>query len=207
MTAGAVLRAVRHHGNVSAAGALAWFTTGQRGAANGGPIGYLLAPGRAEWFRCEDAGPFGPNGPRDLGGAFEVFAIGGDSQLRWVHERSGAGWAVVLAEDPAALPPGDPLPPGVQDGRMPRERRRLGSVSARMLAGRVTAARGGWATLATARYSPCDVPVDAQVGHQVWAELAEYTVADEHGNLSVADTLLLGLVARGPEPAGKEHPA
>lgn len=204
MTGGAVLHAVRHPGHVTAAGALAWFATGRDTTPNGELIGYLLAPDRAEWFRCADGVPHGPGAPRDLNDAFEVFATTGYRQLRWVHQRSGAGAAISLAEDAAMLPPGDPAEERTPGGTAPGELRHLGGAAARMLAGRVTVAGDGWATLVTARYSPCQVPVAAHTGQEVWAELAEYAVTDDHGNVSVADTLLLRLAAR--DVPAKERP-
>jgi hypothetical protein len=41
--------------------------------------------------------------------------------------------------------------------------------------------------------------VAADRDQEVWASLAEYVIRDEHGNVSVADTLLLSLAARGKE--------
>ena len=192
------LRAVRHPGAVTAAGALAWFTSGPRPAPGGPVIGYLLAPARAEWFRCDSTAsggsvPYGPDDPRDLGDAFEVFATDGTKQLRWLHVDSGTGTAVTLAEDTAWLPPGQAL-------AADPERRRMEGTAARLLAGRVVTAKDAWVTLATARYAPCDVPVTAAIGQEVWASQAEYAVSDEHGNLSVVDTLLLALEARTPAP-------
>jgi len=202
MTLAAPLHAVRSLSQVTAPGALDWFSECEFVTADPGPgggvIGYLLAADRADWFRCAGPVPHGPTGPRELAGAFEVFATAGSVQLRWVHEADGLGWAVSLSEDPAVLPAGQPLAGG------PERRRRPGTVS-RLLAGRVVTAGDGWATLATARYAPCDVPVNAARDQEVWAELAEYAVSDEHGNLSVTDTLLLSLTARSPEPSGKER--
>lgn len=192
MTADTVLHAVRHPGPVTADGALAWF------AADA--IGYLLAPDRAEWFRCADGAAHGPGGPRDLGGGYELFATTGTRQLRWFHQAGGAGLAVCLGEDPAALPAGEAA--GAAD---PAERHRLDRTTERILAGRVIDARDGWATLATARYPSCDVPVVARRDQEVWASLAEYAVRDGHGNLSVTDTLLLSLAARDPAPGRKEN--
>jgi hypothetical protein len=182
----ALLHAVHHPSEVTASEALAWFTGHSTGQA---VIGYLFAPDRAEWFRCDGAVPHGPRDARDLTAVFEFFATDGKHQLRWMHSRSGTGRAVSLAEDPGLLPVGtevhaDPAPT------------RLEGVAARLFAGLVTQSRDGWATLASARYAPSDVPVTASPGQEVWAGLAEYTVSDEHGNLSVADTLLLGLHPR-----------
>jgi hypothetical protein len=198
------LHAVRHPGAVTAAGALAWFASGQHAAPVTPVIGYLLAATRAEWFRCDgattgDVAARGPDGPRDLGDAFEVFATDGTRQLRWRHVDSGTGTAVSLAEDTGQLPAGQAL-------ASDPERRRLEGTATRLLAGQVVAAMDGWATLATARYAPCDVPVTAPIGQEVWASLAEYVVTDEHGNVSVVDTLLLALEARTPAPA-KERQA
>jgi hypothetical protein len=37
--------------------------------------------------------------------------------------------------------------------------------------------------------------VTAEAGQEVWADLAEYVVGDERGNVSAADTVLVGLRA------------
>jgi hypothetical protein len=191
-----MLHAVRHPGPVTASAALAWFAAGQAG-----PVGYLLAPGRAEWFRCAGQAAHGPDGPRDLGDAYELFATAGTRQLRWLHQGGGNGQAVCLGEDPSTLAAGQPA--RAADSA---ERRRFGPTAERVLAGRVIGVRDGWATLATARYPSCDVPVAASVGQEVWAVLAEYAVQDAHGNISVTDTLLLSLAGRDPAPdKDKEH--
>jgi len=194
------LHAVRHPGEVSAAQALAWFTGP---AAEREVIGYVLAPDRAEWFRCDGSVPHGPTGARDLTGAFELFATGWVRQLRWFHTEDGHGQAVSLAEDLRLLPFGEQLPARP-------ERVRLPGVIRRLLAGEVAESGDAWARLASTRYASCDVPVAAKTGQQVWAELAEYSVADQHGNQSVIDTLMLGLrvrnaVASGAAPGQAEH--
>jgi hypothetical protein len=201
MSEAALLHAVRTPGLVAASAALAWFAGDQLGPADGADvIGYLLAPGRAEWFRCTASVAHGPDGPRDLGDAYELFATSGTRQLRWFHQTGGDGQAICLGEDAAVLPPGEPVsapdaPP----------RRRLEDAAERILAGRVIRAQAGWATLATARYAPCEVPVAASLTQEVWALLAEYAVRDGHGNVSVTDTLLLSLAGRDPALAGKER--
>jgi hypothetical protein len=222
----AVLNAVRHPGAVRAADALAWFAGGPRSSATGTEtvIGYLLAPDRAEWFRCVVDEPgrteaHGPDGGCDLDGAFELFATDGARQLRWLHDADGAGTAVSLAEDAADLPDGEEIAVATQRRRLVDTGTGTGTAggtgatgtpatAARLLAGRVVAASNGWATLVTARYSPCEVPVAAAAGDEVWARLAEYAVRDGHGNLTVVDTLLLGLEARpATPPPGKERTA
>jgi hypothetical protein len=199
VTAPALLHSVHHPGQVTATDALAWFSASASGTS---AIGYSFGPDRAEWFRCAGPpAPYGPGGLRPLGEAFEVFATSGTCQLRWFHQTMGQGWAVCLGEDPAALPPGDAAP--VQEGSL--ERRRLPGTVRRLLAGRATAVGDGWARLVTARYPPCDVPVVAADGQDVWALLAEYAVTDEHGNVSVADTLLLSLTAQDHVPTARER--
>ncbi len=127
MTGTAQLHAVRYPDQVTAADALAWFAARPAAAAGSREvIGYLLAPDRAEWFRCEGAVPHGPDGARDLAGAFEVCATDGAVQLRWVHQTSGHGRAVSLAEDATALPPGQAIPASP-------ERRRLEGMPERVL--------------------------------------------------------------------------
>jgi hypothetical protein len=191
----AVLHAVRHPGLVTAAEALAWLAAG-----GGDVIGYLLAPDRAEWFRYAVGIAHGPGGPRDLGAAYELYATTGSRQLRWLHQAGGAGQAVCLSQDPAVLPAGEAA--GTHHSA---ERRRLDRTAERILAGRVVHSGDGWATLATARYPSCDVPVNAEPGQEVWAALAEYAVRDDHGNLTVTDTLLLSLAGRDPAEARKEN--
>ena len=201
MSATGILHAVRHSGPVGVSRALAWFAARQAASAeNEEIIGYLLAPSRAEWFRCAGTIAHGPDGPRDLSDAYELFATSGSRQLRWFHEADGQGQAVCLGEDSATLPAGEPA-----GGAGSPQRRRLGTTAERILAGRVIRTRDRWATLATARYAACHVPVAAGVGQEVWASLAEYAVRDGHGNVSVADTLLLTLAGRDPKPTGKER--
>jgi hypothetical protein len=196
-----VLHAVRHPGPVAASDALAWFAEHRAVPADDQDVfGYLLAPSRAEWFRCAGGVAHGPDGPRDLGDAYELSATAGIRRLRWFHQAGGYGQAVCLSEDTAAMPPGELA--GAADSP---ERRRLENTAERILAGRVIRTRDRWATLATARYPSCDVPVTASVGQEVWAFLAEYAVRDRHGNVSVTDTLLLSLAGRDAAPAGKER--
>jgi len=201
MSGAAVLHAVCHPGLVAAPVALAWFAGDQPGPpGDGDAIGYLLAPGRAEWFRSAAGVAHGPDGLRDLGDAYELFATSGTRHLRWFHRAGGYGQAICLGEDAVVLPSGQPV--GAADAP---PRFRLEDTAERVLAGRVIRAREGWATLATARYPACDVPVEASDEQEVWAFLAEYAVRDAHGNVSVADTLLLSLASRGPVPTGKER--
>jgi hypothetical protein len=183
------LYAVAHPGALTASGALAWFDPAGGGRA---VIGYLYAADRAEWFRCDGAVAAGPDGPRELRTAYELVATDGTRHLRWRHENAGTGPAVSLSEDRDRLPAGEPLP-------AEPERTRLDTAARRLLAGKVVRAGDGWATLGSARYARCQVPVTAGLGQEVWADLAEYTVSDEHGNLSVIDTLLLGLRPRAAE--------
>jgi hypothetical protein len=188
------LHAVRHPGELTAEAALAWFT----GTDGGGEaIGYLFAPGRAEWFRCEGAIARGPEGPRDLAAAYELVATDGKRHLRWTHRASGTGPAVGLSEITGLLPPGSELPDEPH-------RTRLAGTIRRKLAGTVRESRGGWSALMSARYAPCLVPVAAGQGEEIWADMAEYAVTDAHGNISVIDTLLTGL---RPQTAAKERPA
>lgn len=202
MSAPAVLHVTRHPGLATAADTLAWFAAHTaRVPAAGDVIGYLLAPGDAQWFRHTGGVARGPDGHRDLAGAFELFATCGATQLRWLHQDGGQGTGVCLSEDTGALPPGEPVTrPGGHAGRQ-----RLDGTAARVLAGEVTSSpAAGWARLVTARYAPCDVPVTARPRQQVWALLTEYTVQDTHGNLSVADTLLVSLIARDSPASASE---
>jgi len=188
------LHAVTHPESVTASAALAWFTSASRGRE---VIGYLFAPDRAEWFRCDAAAPSGPAGPRDLTTAFELVATDGERHLRWFHQAAGVGEAVSLSEIPDLLPPGTPITAGP-------DRTRLDGALSRLLAGRVADSASGWSTLGSARYARSQVPVAAQVNQEIWAEQAEYAISDDHGNLSVVDTLLLRLI---PRPAQEERQA
>ncbi len=188
------LHGVSHPSELTAGAALAWFT----GAGDGGEvIGYLFAPDRAEWFRCDGAVAQGPEGPRDLAAAYELVATDGKRHLRWTHRASGAGPAVSLSEPQELLPPGEQLP-----AEPPRTR--LAGTAARKLAGTVRESGDGWSTLGSARYAPCQVPVAAGKGKEIWADMAEYAVSDEHGNISVIDTLLIAL---RPRAAAKDRRA
>jgi hypothetical protein len=193
----AALHAVSHDGDLTAGAALAWFASPGAAASGSEVIGYLYAPDRAEWFRWDGTQPTGPDGPRDLTAAWELTATDGRRHLRWTHRQSGTGPAVSLSEDPHLLPAGDPVPAC-------QPRTRLDGTSVRMLAGQVMDSGDGWATLRSARYARAHVPATAENGQEIWAELAEYAVTDDHGNRSVVDTLLTGL--RPQQPAKERRP-
>ena len=109
MSGTGVLHAVRHPGPVAASDALAWFAEHPPVPADDQDvIGYLLAPSRAEWFRCAAGLAHGPDSLRDLRDAYELSATAGTRQLRWVHQADGYGQAVCLSEDTAVMPPGEP---------------------------------------------------------------------------------------------------
>lgn len=180
------LHGVHHPEQVTATEALTWLHGDDPSAST--TIGYLLAPDRAQWFTVDHATAQGPTSPRELTRVFELVTSDGRRQLRWLHQADGRGRAVAAAEDPTLLPIGVALPedPG---------RYRFDDRHTRRLAGTVTThPASGWATLTSARFAPAEVPVTAARGDYVMAEFAEYVVGDEHGNLSVVDTLLLGLV-------------
>ncbi|MDQ1295344.1 MAG: hypothetical protein QG608_3229 [Actinomycetota bacterium] len=205
------LRAVRSPREVSPLEALRWWTTdagtgidGHESVSNGPgsktagsqAIGFVLCPEAAFWWRWQDGCPRDRRGnalegPWDLMAAFELVAFDGVRELRWLHSQEGRGRAVVLAEDPQALPVGDQV---VFDTAP----RRVGDPYRRILAGSLSDVGRGWARLRAARYHDADLPVslpNAHAGDRPVAVLTgvEYAVEDEHGNLTVVDSRLTGL--------------
>jgi CRISPR-associated protein (TIGR03984 family) len=198
------LRAVRSPREVDPLEALRWWTTrtdpdGHESVSNGPgskTIGFVLCPEAAFWWRWQDGCPRDRRGnslegPWDLTAAFELVAFDGVRELRWLHSQEGRGRAVVLTEDPQALPVGDPV---VFDTGP----RRVGAPYRRILAGSLSDVGRGWARLRAARYRDADIPVSlptANAGDSPVAVLTgvEYAVEDEHGNLTVVDSRLTGL--------------
>ena len=203
----ASLQSVRSDQPLTLREAIAWAWPAP---TDGGVIGFAYALDSAPWWRLVDGVPFGPDGPCALDTAYELVAFDGDLELRWLQTGLGRGHAVVLAEQGLRPPAGIMLSNG-QDaegapvGAPPRA---LGA-RRHWLADHVAPLPGGWTRLQAARYRTVAVPIALPTDDVPWKDRAvalrsvEYTVEDQHGNLSVVETRLSGLefVLRTSEPS------
>lgn len=184
---GVALHAVRADEPLTAADAVAWFAPGTPSGQQ--VIGYVLSARAATWLRV------GPTGAIDtvhkgdvLAEAYEMVLFDGRRELRWLRTPDRRGPAVALGEDPATLPPGSDVTAA------PPPRR--GDIRVRLLAG--TPAEhpvAGWTTLGSDRYASTYLPLTFTGGEVLTVRSVEYLTEDEHGNIDVADTILLGLHA------------
>src|SRR5260370_50950 len=140
---------------------------------------------------------------RDLADGWLALGFGGTrgrgtvsvSEVRFTGNGLPSPWASLAGRTLADLID-DPPEPVTQAFASWQERTGLAGTAARTLAGTVRESGDGWSTLGSARYAPCQVPVAAGKGKEIWADMAEYAVSDEHGNISVIDTLLIALRPR-----------
>jgi CRISPR-associated protein (TIGR03984 family) len=182
--------------NLTAEAAIAWFVTGMAGPRAAEPgsgarsnprvVGYALSPHEAAWLLLDSDGH--PRGATavDLSTAYEMWLFDGERELRWLHEESGLGRTVALADDGVPLPAGQ----DVSDDRLPRPV----EPARRILAGEPHPREPGWTQLRSARYGRSDVPCEAGAGQTVVLESVDYVVEDTHGNLTVVDTRLARLI-------------
>ena len=203
-----------------------WPTPGDREV-----IGFGYSPDAAPWWRLREGQPVGPDGPCDLGNVYELVAFDGDRELRWLQTGSSRGPAVVLAEEGVELPAGtavtDWAPTDTDDsvsddsdtrdnpsgGSIPRTRPIAFGIRRHWLADHPSRLPGAWTRLSAVRYRPVPVPIALPTGERPWNEYVialssvEYTIEDQHGNLSVIETRLTGLdlIERTPQrsPSGK----
>lgn len=189
------LRAVAR-AELTAQDAIAWWDTATRG---GTPVGFGFSARAATWWQVTGGVPMTRAGAADLTGVYELVCFDGDRELRWRNEQDGRGTAVVLADLPELLPPGE-------HDVSPENATPLGDPQPRILAGHVYPVDGsGWVRLTAARYAPVEVPVttapdldldaknkDAPV---VVLDSVEYVEQDRHGNVSVVDRRLVRLRA------------
>jgi hypothetical protein len=190
--AGAALHAVRAADPVTAAAAAAWFLPGTPPGRQ--VIGYTLSARAATWIRVRPDGTAeDTRGTGDVfADAYEMVLFDGERELRWLRTPDGLGVAVAVGEDPAGLPAGhdataDPPP-------------RRGDEYKRLLAGipRPHPAPG-WTILDSRRYAAAHLPHTCAGAEVLVVDSIEYLVEDEHGNLDVADTRIVGLRATTPE--------
>lgn len=190
------LRAVARN-DVTAQEAITWWCTAAQGTT-GRPVGFGFSATAATWWRVTDGIPTTPKEPADLTGVYELVGFDGDRELRWRNEDAGHGTAVVLADLPELLPPGDCdiSPKAVATP--------LGDPQPRILAGQVRRHENpGWVRLTAARYAPAEIPVSPDPGIDLDAkgkdtplvvlDSVEYAAEDRHGNVSVVDRRLVRL--------------
>lgn len=184
----AALHAVRAATPVTAAEAVAWFTSYPESGRQ--ILGYAFSAGAATWLRV------GPTRTIDhvadtgdlLAEAYELLLFDGERELRWLREPDGRGAAVALGEDPAHLPPGHPVTPEPPPHR--------GDTHQRLLAGTPHPhPTPGWTTLGSDRYSAAHLPVTTTGAETLILETVEYVIEDAHGNLDVAEVRTVALRA------------
>lgn len=147
-------------------------------------VGFAYRSSAAPWFRLDTDGTprDAQGGPVELTGVFELRAFDAHRELRWWHIDGGRGQARELTDQTIEV-----------------SGARLWSTYQRLLWGAVSTATPGWATLSEARIGSLQVPVPTPPpsGAQVWLEAVEYVTEDDHGNVSVVDERLTGLVVKG----------
>ena len=168
-------------------------------------VGFGYGVDAATWWRLTDGqppsltGPSGPAGLDAINDMYELVVFDRDRELRWLRNRddrgrAGLGQAVILTEEGATLPAGTVLDREPKLTRWNTPRRHL-------LADHFAADHRepqDWAVLRAARYATAVVPVRIPPDLRTQPTIAvltsvDYTVEDEHGNLTVAETRRMGL--------------
>lgn len=162
-------------------------------------MGFGFSARAATWWQVPDRVPMTRHHEAaDLTGVYELVGFDGDRELRWRNEHDWRGRAVVLADLPELLPPGE-------HDVSPADATPLGDPQPRILAGQVHLDTPGWVRLTAARYAPVEVPVapdqDSDIDLSakdkdtpvVVLDSVEYAGQDRHGNVSVVDRRLVRL--------------
>lgn len=164
------------------------FTEAMESAPDDG-FALLTTPWRYQITTTADARRSAPQG------VFEARAFNEHTELRWLGDTGDRGRAVLLTEDPVALPatfakPGPVEAIGTEPGGY-------------LLWGKAVDASDGWTTLTTERIGSLRVPGDFSRGAHVALATREYIARDaDHGNAYVAEERLLSFELC--EPAKKE---
>ncbi len=110
----------------------------------------------------------------DTEGLFEVRLFDGTLELRWLHQDGGAGPAVVLSEDPAALPEGPGRAELQADATVDSVRYLLWGT-----AGAGESPLQGWSTLREERVGRLEVPIRVRPGRRAVLVAREYVGSDD----------------------------
>lgn len=124
---------------------------------------------------------------------FELRCFSSQGELRWLHEEDGLGAAVLVTPD-EALPATAadagfaPLPSVTCCGTIEHDYVLWGTATGRPVA-------PGWSEVAEPRIGSLTVPVEGlpERGRAAIAAVEHLRIEDEHGNVGVADELLVGL--------------
>jgi CRISPR-associated protein (TIGR03984 family) len=159
-------------------------------------VGFCYRPTDARWLRLDPNGTArGRTGSLDLTGVFEVRAFTADHELRWLNTSAGYGDAVIVSDlaDDVEASAEVHVDGAWRDATSSYERLLWGTAR--------TTNVEGWLRLSDNRIRQFDVPVDGPplAEARVWLTAVEYLVEDEHGNISIVDERLTGLIARPTE--------
>jgi CRISPR-associated protein (TIGR03984 family) len=159
------------------------------GSAPDDGFALLTTPWRYEITTIAEARRSAPEG------VFEARAFNERTELRWLHDADDRGRAVLLTEDPEALPESFAKAGAVEAvGTEP---------GGYLLWGKAVDASEGWTTLTTERIGSLRVPGEFQRGAHVALATREYIAREpNHGNAYIAEERLLSFELC--EPASKE---
>ncbi|TDC84516.1 CRISPR-associated protein Csx19 [Actinomadura sp. 7K507] len=141
-------------------------------------VALLTTPWRYEVVTADEARRSAPEG------VFEARVFDEHAELRWLNEADDRGRAVLLTEDPAALPA--PF----------TEREQIEVVGTEaggyLLWGKAVEASDGWTTLTTERIGSLRIPAEIARGEHASLVTREYIARDpDHGNAYIAEERLL----------------
>ena len=151
------------------------FTEAMERAPDG--FALLTTPWRYEIVTTDEARRSAPEG------VFEARAFTEHTELRWLHDDADRGRAVLLTEDPSALP---------DDFAKPAPVETIGTkTGGYLLWGKAVETSDGWTTLTTERIGSLRVPGEYARGAHVALTTCEYIARDpEHGNAYIAEERL-----------------
>lgn len=124
-------------------------------------------------------------------GVFEARVFSEHTELRWLHEADDRGRAVLLTEDPTAVP--DAFEAGTPVTAIGTE------AGGYLLWGKAVRTSDGWTTLTTERIGSLRVPGEFDRGDHVELTTREYIARDpDHGNAYIAEERLLSFARSAP---------